>query len=235
MGLWILQIFKRENVCFVFNFCFVKKYLFFKLLPIGLLVLGAAGGVGLSACDIGRALGARVIACASSDDKLKLCLENGAEFAVNYSNPDTFREQIEKIVGKSVSGGGVDVVYDAVGGVHSELAIRMLKFGGRHLVIGFASGGNNPQAGIPKIPLNLALLNERRILGVLYGVWARMFPEKNREIIEIMTKMIAEGKLKPYVKVYKLNDWRTAFSDMIDRRIVGKIVIAPNENPSGKL
>lgn len=189
-------------------------------------MLGASGGVGLAACDIGKALGARVIACASSDAKLKECLDAGAEFAVNYSNPDTFREQVEKIAGKSLSGGGIDVVYDAVGGVYSEMAIRMLKFGGRHVVIGFASGGNNPQSAIPKVPLNLALLNERKIVGVVYGTWREKYPEKNREIVEKMIKMIEEKKLKPLAKTYPIERWREAFSDIIERKTTGKVLIS---------
>ena len=129
-----------------------------------LLVLGASGGVGMAAIDIGKAMGARVVACASSSKKLDMCRSAGADILINYAEGD-----FKKALKQAKVYGRVDVVYDPVGGKFSEPAMRALAWGGRFIVIGFASGGSNPKSGIPKIPLNLALLNERKILGVFWG------------------------------------------------------------------
>ncbi len=131
-----------------------------------LLVLGAAGGVGLAAIDIGKALGARVIACASSEEKLAVCRSHGADATINYATED-LRERIQTITGKS----GVDVVYDPVGGAYTEPAFRSLAWRGRQLVVGFAAGE------IPKLPLNLALLKGASVVGVFWGDFARREPK----------------------------------------------------------
>ena len=132
-----------------------------------LLVLGAAGGVGLAAIEIGKALGARVIACASTDDKLAVCREHGADATINYATED-LRERIKALTG----GNGADVVYDPVGGPYTEPALRSIAWRGRLLVVGFAAGE------IPKIPLNLTLLKGCSIVGVFWGDFARREPER---------------------------------------------------------
>lgn len=128
-----------------------------------MLVLGASGGVGMAAIDIGRSIGANVVACASTEAKLQACIEQGADETINYSDDDgtTFKEKL-KAAGIY---GDIDVVFDPVGGTLSEPAMRGLGWGGRHLVIGFAAGGDTPTDAIPKLPINLALLNERAIQG----------------------------------------------------------------------
>jgi NADPH:quinone reductase-like Zn-dependent oxidoreductase len=134
-----------------------------------LLILGASGGIGMSAIDIGKAVGAHVVACASSEEKLEYCREAGADDTINYEEADlreTLRERYPK---------GVDVVYDPVGGKWSEPALRATGWGGRFVVCGFAAGGETPKDAIPRIPLNLALLNERQILGVMWGYWKGEF------------------------------------------------------------
>ena len=180
-----------------------------------LLVLGAAGGVGLAAIEIGVALGARVIACASSEDKLDVCREHGATETINYASED-LRERIKALTG----GRGVDVVYDAVGGPYSEPAFRSLAWRGRHLVIGFAAGE------IPKLPLNLALLKGASLVGVFWGDFARREPKAFAESVAQLGRWHAEGRLKPHV-------WRTlplekaveALNLMAARQVKGKIVL----------
>src|SRR5262245_31321745 len=132
-----------------------------------LLVLGAAGGVGLAAVEVGKALGARVIACASSEDKLAVCREHGADALINYSKDD-LRDQIKKITNEK----GVDVIYDPVGGAFSEPAFRSIAWRGRLLVVGFAAGD------IPRLPLNLALLKGASVVGVFWGDFARREPRE---------------------------------------------------------
>merc|ERR1712218_636349 len=127
---------------------------------------GASGGVGVSAIDLGKALGATVIACASTAEKLNFCKAAGADYLINYEK-DNLRIELKKLK----KDGAVDVVYDPVGGRWAEPALRSMGWGGRFLVIGFAAGGEVPKSAIPSLPLNLALLNERQILGVLWGGW----------------------------------------------------------------
>ena len=144
-----------------------------------LLVLGAAGGVGLSAVEIGKAMGARVIAAASSEEKIKICLEHGADEAFVYPSGDLDREQQKELSNKikELTGGlGANVVYDPVGGSFSEPALRAMAWEGRFLVIGFAAGE------IPKLPLNLALLKNCQIVGVFWGAWTLMFPAEHEKI-----------------------------------------------------
>ncbi len=181
-----------------------------------LLVLGAAGGVGLAAVEIGAALGADVIAAASTEEKLDLCVEHGATKRINYATED-----LRKVAKK---GGGIDVVYDPVGGDYSEKAIRALRQFGRHLVIGFASGV------IPTIPLNLTLLRQSSIVGVAWGEWALLNRDRHAAHMRTLFAIYAEGKLRPHVsKRYTLDEAAQALRDMDQRKVKGKIVIRPND------
>src|SRR5207245_10806718 len=153
-----------------------------------LLVLGAAGGVGIAAIEIGKALGARVIACASTEDKLAVCRAPGADATIDYAAED-LRERIKALT----NGNGPDVVYDPVGGPYTELALRSIAWRGRLLVVGFAAGE------IPKIPLNLTLLKGCSIVGVFWGDFSRREPERFAASIRQLAAWYAEGKLKPHV------------------------------------
>lgn len=181
-----------------------------------LLVLGAAGGVGLAAVNLGKIMGAKVIAAASSDEKIALCKEYGADGLINYSKED-LRESL-----KSLTGGGVDVVYDPVGGNYSEPAIRAMNWKGRYLVVGFAAGQ------IPNIPLNLALLKGSAIVGVFWGAFAEREPKANFQNIMELFQFYQKGELKPYIqKTYSLTDAPQALYDMLERRVMGKLVVNP--------
>ena len=180
-----------------------------------LLVLGAAGGVGLAACEIGKAIGARVIAAASTDDKLAICKQHGADDTINYSNGD-LREQINALTNKR----GVDVVYDPVGGEYSEAALRSLAWKGRHLVVGFAAGD------IPKIPLNLTLLKGASIVGVFWGAFVKNEPAAFAQNMQALFVLLMQGKLRPLISAtYPLERAADALNDMMQRRVVGKIVL----------
>jgi NADPH2:quinone reductase len=182
-----------------------------------LLVLGAAGGVGLAAIEIGKALGARVIACASTDDKLAVCRDHGADETINYATED-MRERIKTLT----AGKGVDVVYDAVGGPYSEPAFRSIAWRGRLLVVGFAAGD------IPKLPLNLALLKGASIVGVFWGDFARREPKAFAESIQQLGRWHAEGKLKPHVsQTFPLAKAVDALKMMAARQVKGKVVLTP--------
>ena len=182
-----------------------------------LLVLGAAGGVGLAAIEIGKAMGARVIAAASSDDKLAVCREHGADVLINYAASD-LREAIKAATG----GKGPDVIYDPVGGPYSEPALRSIAWRGRHLVVGFAAGE------IPKLPWNLMLLKGASVVGVFWGDLVRREPQENLAAMRTMLGWMAEGKLKPLVsKRYALADTAQALNDMAERKVTGKVVIVP--------
>ncbi|WP_027797269.1 NADPH:quinone oxidoreductase family protein [Paraburkholderia acidipaludis] len=182
-----------------------------------MLVLGAAGGVGLAAVEIGKVLGARVIAAASSEEKLEICRRYGADATINYSTED-LRERIKALT----DGKGPDVIYDPVGGQYAEPAFRSIGWRGRYLVVGFANGE------IPKLPLNLALLKGASLVGVFWGDFARREPQRNAAAFAEMVKWIGEGKLKPYVsKRYPLADAAQALKDMASRKVTGKIVIEP--------
>src|SRR5882672_1152077 len=181
-----------------------------------LLVLGAAGGVGLAAIEIGKALGARVIACASSAEKLAVCREHGADAGINYATED-LRERIKALT----EGRGVDVVYDAVGGPYTEPAFRSLAWRGRLLVVGFAAGE------IPKLPLNLALLKGASVVGVFWGDFARREPKAFAESVRQLTRWHAEGRLRPHVsKIYPLEKAADALKLMAARQVKGKVVLA---------
>ena len=180
-----------------------------------LLVLGAAGGVGLAAVEIGKALGARVIACASTADKLAVCREHGADETINYATED-LRERIKALTG----GRGVDVVYDAVGGPYSEPAFRSIAWRGRLLVVGFAAGD------IPKLPLNLPLLKGASIVGVFWGDFARREPRAFGESVAQLGRWYAEGKLRPHVsQTFPLAKAVDALKLMAARQVKGKVVL----------
>ena len=150
------------------------------------------------------------------------CEKAGATTLINYTEGN-FKQALKN----AGVYGSIDVVYDPVGGTFSETAMRSLRWGGRHVVIGFAAGGANPKGAIPSIPLNLALLNEREILGCFWGAWKfRDGNETNRKNIERMLEMVRSGKMKPLVsKTYALADYASAFDAMMSRRVVGKITI----------
>jgi len=180
-----------------------------------LLVLGAAGGVGLAALQLGKAMGARVIAAASSDEKLKVCRDNGADETINYGSED-LRARVKIIT----AGKGVDVVYDPVGGPYSEPALRELAWKGRFLVVGFAAGD------IPKVPLNLTLLKGCSIIGVFWGAFTRNEPERNRENNWELMAMYAAGKIKPHIHAtYPLERAAEALNEVLNKRVSGKVVL----------
>jgi NADPH2:quinone reductase len=180
-----------------------------------LLVLGAAGGVGLAAIEIGKAIGARVIACASSAEKLDVCRQHGADAGINYASDD-MREKIKELT----DGKGADVVYDPVGGPYSEPALRSTAWRGRFLVVGFAAGD------IPKIPLNLTLLKGCSIVGVFWGDFARREPKAFAESIGQLGKWFREGKLKPHVsQTFPLAKAVDALKLMAGRKVKGKVVL----------
>jgi len=182
-----------------------------------LLVLGAAGGVGLAAIEIGKQLGATVIAAASSDEKLETCRRHGASELINYATQD-LRERIKQISG----GQGIDVVFDPVGGDFTEPALRSMTWKGRYLVIGFAAGD------IPRIPLNLTLLKGCSIVGVFYGAFAEREPRHNAENLRELLTWLAEGKLRPYISAtYPLERAADALYDMMNRKVQGKVVLVP--------
>ena len=182
-----------------------------------LLVLGAAGGVGTAAVGIGKLLGAKVIAAASSPERLELCRRLGADFTVDYAAED-LKERVKALT----QGRGVDVVFDPVGGALSEAALRATGWGGRFLVIGFASGE------IPRIPLNLALLNARSILGVFWGDWSRREPRKSADELSRIAAWICEKRLSPVVTArLDLAAVPAALEDLLARRAHGKLVVLP--------
>jgi NADPH:quinone reductase len=180
-----------------------------------LAVLGAAGGTGLATIELGKVIGARVIACASSDDKLAFAREHGADETVNYERED-LRGALKRLGGER----GIDVVYDPVGGRHAEPALRSLGWLGRYLVVGFAAGE------IPKIPLNLALLKSCDIRGVSWGAWTSREPLKQRALMADILKWTAEGKLSGHVQaVYPLAEIAAALELLAARKAMGKIVL----------
>jgi NADPH2:quinone reductase len=180
-----------------------------------LLVLGAAGGIGLAAVELGALMGARVIAAASSEEKLAVCMQHGASDAINYSNED-LKERVKALT----SGQGVDVVVDPVGGNYSEAALRGMAWNGRFLVIGFTAGD------IPRIPLNLTLLKGCSIVGVFWGSFAAREPEHNRANLQQLLGWLQEGKLKPRISArYPLERAADALNDIISRKVTGKAVL----------
>ncbi|MEX2520027.1 MAG: NADPH:quinone oxidoreductase family protein [Paracoccaceae bacterium] len=179
-----------------------------------LFVLGAAGGVGLAAVELGKAMGATVIAGASTDEKLEVAKAHGADMGVNYA-----REDIKDAVRK-LSGGGVDVVYDPVGDKLAEPSFRALGWEGRYLVVGFAGGE------IPKLPLNLALLKSADLRGVFWGQWIARNPEKHRANVAEFLQLFSDGKIRPRISAsYPLADFVKAYDDIAERRAMGKVVL----------
>jgi NADPH2:quinone reductase len=180
-----------------------------------LLVLGAAGGVGITAVEIGKVIGAKVIAAASSDEKLAFAREAGADETINYSKV-ALRDAIRELSGDK----GVDVVYDPVGGELAQQALRSLAWHGRYLVVGFAAGD------IPNFPANIALLKEASIIGVWWGTWAAKNPQSQVQNVQEMMSLVAAGKLKPRVtEAYSLDDYVKAFAAITERRARGKVIL----------
>ena len=180
-----------------------------------LLVLGAAGGVGTTAVELGKLMGAKVIAAASSEEKLELCKKLGADEVINYTTT-SLKDAVKELTG----GKGVDVVYDPVGGDYAEPALRSMGWNGRYLVIGFASGP------IPKIPLNLTLLKGCSIVGVFWGRFTGEEPKVHLQNIAELWELFASGKLNPVVTdVFPLEHYEDAYNCMIERRARGKVII----------
>jgi NADPH2:quinone reductase len=182
-----------------------------------LAVLGASGGVGLAAVELGKILGARVIACASSDDKLAFARAHGADEGINYARDD-LREALRRLGGDH----GIDVVYDPVGDRFAEPALRSLAWGGRFLVVGFAGGA------IPKLPLNLVLLKSCDVRGVFWGSWTERQPAAHRANTADLLRWCAEGKLSAHVHAtYPLAEAARALKDIAERKVMGKVVLNP--------
>jgi NADPH2:quinone reductase len=183
------------------------------------LVLGAAGGVGTSAIQIAKAVGARVIAAASTDEKCELCRSIGADATINYSRdglPTEFREAIKKLT----DGKGPDVIYDPVGGDFAEPAFRSIAWRGRYLVVGFASGP------IPSLPLNLTLLKGASIMGVFWGGFSRQEPKAAAAALAELAQWYAEGKIKPVIdSTVPMADLKAAYARMGSRAVKGKLVL----------
>jgi NADPH2:quinone reductase len=179
------------------------------------LVLGAAGGVGITAVEIAKAMGARVIAAASSDEKLAFAESAGADMTVNYS-----KLPLKETVKELTDGKGADVVYDPVGGELADQAFRATAWHGRYLVIGFACGD------IPKFPANIALLKEASIVGVWWGTWASKNPKLQMQNVMEMAQLIAAGTLNPRVtESYALENFVDAFKAITERRALGKVIL----------
>ena len=184
------------------------------------LVLGAAGGVGLAAVEIAKALGAEVTAAASTDDKLATCKDHGADFLVNYTEGDDLKAMFKGAGGKA----GFDIIYDPVGDRFAEPAFRSIAWQGRYLVVGFAAGD------IPKLPLNLTLLKGADVRGVFYGAWTQRDPKGAYGNIQELFGLYESGKLKPRVDAsYPLEDFAKAMDDLSNRRVRGKVVLTMNE------
>lgn len=182
-----------------------------------LLVLGASGGVGLAAVQIGKLMGARVIAAASSEEKLALCTQHGADLTIDYSK-ETLKEAVKKLT----KGQGADVIYDPVGGELAQQCFSSIAWNGRYLVIGFASGT------IPEIAANRLLLKQASAVGVFWGAFVAREPKVNYENFQQLFGWYSEGKLKPHVShQYPLAEAGKALRDMLDRKVTGKVVLVP--------
>jgi NADPH2:quinone reductase len=179
------------------------------------LVLGAAGGVGTAAIQIAKAVGARVIAAASSDEKCELCRKEGADATINYT-----RENLRDAIKAATDGKGPDVIYDPVGGDYAEPAFRSIAWRGRHLVIGFAAGP------IPSLPLNLPLLKGASIVGVFWGDFARREPKANAAMMAELARWYGEGKIKPVIdRTMPMAELKAAYAHMGSRAVKGKLVM----------
>ncbi len=179
------------------------------------LVLGAAGGVGITAVELAKAMGANVIAAASSDEKLAFAKAAGADEVINYS-----RASLKDTVKEMTGGAGANVVYDPVGGELAQQAIRATARNGRYLVVGFASGD------IPSFPANIALLKEASIIGVWWGPWAARNPREQLANVQQLSQLIADGSIEPRVdKSYAIDDFVAAFRAITERRAMGKVIL----------
>ena len=182
-----------------------------------LAVLGASGGTGLAAVELGKVMGARVIACASLDDKLAFAKAHGADETVNYASGD-LRDGLKKLGGDH----GIDVVYDPIGDKYAEPALRSLAWYGRYLVVGFAAGE------IPKLPLNLVLLKSCDVRGVFWGSWTEREPAAHRANTADLVQWCADGKLSAHVHAsYPMADAAQALKDIAARKVMGKVVLKP--------
>src|SRR6266849_991742 len=180
-----------------------------------LLVLGASGGVGIAAVELGKVMGAHVIAEASTSEKLEVSKQHGADEGINYTTED-LRERVKELT----QGNGVDVVYDPVGGNYSEAALRSMAWGGRFLVIGFTAGG------MPRIPLNLTLLKGCSTVGVFWGSFTARDPKRNQEHLQELLTWFVTGKIKPLISTtYPLSRAADALNDMMNRKVKGKVVL----------
>jgi NADPH2:quinone reductase len=180
-----------------------------------LLVLGAAGGVGLAAVELGKLMGAKVIAAASSEEKLALCREKGADFTINYETED-LKNRIKDLTESK----GVDVVYDPVGGKFTEPALRGMAWKGRYLIVGFANGE------IPHLPMNLPLLKGCSIVGVFWGQFSKLEPETSLQNIRQLMSWIREGKIRQHIgKKYRLEEAPESLQAILDRKMLGKAVV----------
>ena len=181
-----------------------------------LLVLGAAGGTGIAAIQVGNAMGMEVIAACSSEEKMDLCLKNGADVAINYAEK-ALKDELKAI-------GGVDVIFDPVGGVYAEAAFRGIRPGGRHLVIGFTAGK------IPALPWNLPLLKQAAIVGVFWGGFWRVDPKGNYKNVMQLLEWMKEGKISPQITEERpLSEAATALQKIENREVRGKIVLKVND------
>lgn len=182
-----------------------------------LAVFGAAGGTGLAACELGKLLGLKVIACASSDEKLEFAKQHGAELTINYAKED-LKDALKRIGGDK----GIDIVFDPVGGAYAEAGVRSLAWKGRFLVIGFAAGE------IPKIPLNLALLKGCDIRGVFWGAYMRRDPKDGRANLEKLMQWAADGKISSHVdRTFPLEQTADALKVLAGRQAMGKVILHP--------
>ena len=182
-----------------------------------LAVLGASGGVGLAAIEIGKIMGARVVACASSQEKIAFAKKHGADEGIDYAAED-LKEALRRVT----QGKGADVIYDPVGGAYAEAALRSIAWQGRFLVIGFAAGE------IPKLPLNLVLLKGCDVVGVFWGSWIERNPKGNRANIEQLLAWCADGKLSSHVHaVYPLAEGPAALKAIAARKVMGKVILRP--------
>ena len=182
------------------------------------LILGASGGVGLAAVEIAKMMGATVIAAASTNDKLELCKKHGADYCINYAEQD-LKSTLKELTNKK----GVDVILDAVGGEYAEPSLRAIAWGGRYLVVGFATGQ------IPSIPLNLALLKGCQIVGVFLGAFLKINPKEAYKMFSSLTDFFSKGELNPYIyQSFQLEDAAQAIRMMMDRKALGKLVVNIN-------
>jgi len=178
-----------------------------------LVVLGAAGGVGLAAVELGKAMGARVIACASTDEKLAVCREHGADETINYAGDTDLKKAIKAL-------GGADVLYDPVGDKYAEPCVRAMNWGGRYMVIGFAAGD------IPRIPLNLALLKSIDIRGVFWGAWTQRDTKDHMNNLAEISQMLQSGRITPRISNhYPLEKFADAFDELTSRKAMGKVIL----------